>query len=213
MILVQLIFLLALCSPLPPQLVTRAVRVIDLITNLDMSAFHSLGGWDKMLERLEMEVAQCRGEVPFLLPSTVLPSSSSSSGEGVSSNRSNSPSGVERETGNSDEVVSSGTPGVAGEMETPVVAMDTTEATGGASIADENRDTTTQLLTRAPGKAFSSGVLHTCMPERAALIKSILNFLKKAIPEPTFSENMRTCECLIPLLLLLLPLLPISTPQ
>ena len=29
--------------------------MIDLITNLDMSAFHSLGGWDKMLARLEME--------------------------------------------------------------------------------------------------------------------------------------------------------------
>ena len=34
-----------------------------------------------------------------------------------------------------------------------------------------------------------------CMPERAALIKSILNFLKKAIPEPTFAENIRTCRC------------------
>ncbi len=34
----------------------------------------------------------------------------------------------------------------------------------------------------------------TCMPERAALIKSILNFLKKAIPEPTFAENLRNCE-------------------
>ena len=38
------------------QLVTRAVRVIDLITNLDMTAFHSLGGWDKMLRRLEVHV-------------------------------------------------------------------------------------------------------------------------------------------------------------
>ena len=34
----------------------------------------------------------------------------------------------------------------------------------------------------------------SCMPERAALIKSILNFLKKAIPEPTFAENIRNCE-------------------
>jgi E3 ubiquitin-protein ligase HUWE1 len=175
-------------------LVTRAVRVIDLITNLDMSAFHSLGGWDKMLERLEMEVAQCRGAVPFLLPSTVLPSSSSSSGGG-SVERSNVPLVTERETGNnsnSADVGSAETPAVTVETETPVVAMDTTEATGGASVAAGNRDSTPQLLTRAAGKAFSSGVLSTCMPERAALIKSILNFLKKAIPEPTFSENMRT---------------------
>ena len=33
-----------------------------------------------------------------------------------------------------------------------------------------------------------------CMPERSALIKSILNFLKKAIPDPTFAENIRNCE-------------------
>ena len=36
-----------------------------------------------------------------------------------------------------------------------------------------------------------------CMPERAALIKSILNFLKKAIPDPTFAENIRNCELLL----------------
>ena len=151
-----------------------------------------------MLERLEMEVAQCRGEIPFLLPSNVLPSSSSSSAaEGGSAETSNIPLATERETGNnsnSADAGSSETPAVTVETETPVVAMDTTEATGGASVAAGNRDFTPQLLTRAAGKAFSSGVLCTCMPERAALIKSILNFLKKAIPEPTFSENMRTCE-------------------
>ena len=35
-----------------------------------------------------------------------------------------------------------------------------------------------------------------CMPERAALIKSILNFLKKAIPDATFAENIRIRELL-----------------
>lgn len=32
----------------------------------------------------------------------------------------------------------------------------------------------------------------TCLPQRAALIKSILNFLKKAIQDQAFSESMRT---------------------
>ena len=36
--------------------VTRAVRVIDLITNLDMTAFHSLGGWNKLLWRLKVSI-------------------------------------------------------------------------------------------------------------------------------------------------------------
>ena len=39
-----------------------------------------------------------------------------------------------------------------------------------------------------PGK----GPHPQCMPERAALIKSILNFLKKAIPDATFAENIRS---------------------
>ena len=55
------------------QLVTRAVRVIDLITNLDMSAFHSLGGWDKMLARLEMEWKECVHEAPTFLSAEVKP--------------------------------------------------------------------------------------------------------------------------------------------
>lgn len=33
-----------------------------------------------------------------------------------------------------------------------------------------------------------------CLPQRAALIKSILNFFKKAIPDPTFTENIRNCK-------------------
>jgi hypothetical protein len=34
----------------------------------------------------------------------------------------------------------------------------------------------------------------TCFPQRAALLKSMLNFLKKAIPDPAFSESIRHCE-------------------
>ncbi len=63
-------------TPSPPQLVTRAVRVIDLITNLDMTAFHSLGGWNKMLARLDLEVSECMKESPVVLPSEVKPAPS-----------------------------------------------------------------------------------------------------------------------------------------
>lgn len=47
--------------------------MIDLITNLDMSAFHSLGGWDKMLTRLEMEWKECVHEAPTILAAEVKP--------------------------------------------------------------------------------------------------------------------------------------------
>ena len=33
-----------------------------------------------------------------------------------------------------------------------------------------------------------------CFPQRAALMKSMLNFLKKAIPDPAFSESIRHCK-------------------
>ena len=36
-----------------------------------------------------------------------------------------------------------------------------------------------------------------CIPELAALIKSILNFLKKAIPDPMFAESIRNCKIII----------------
>ena len=32
-----------------------------------------------------------------------------------------------------------------------------------------------------------------CFPQRAALLKSMLNFLKKAIPDNAFTESIRHC--------------------
>lgn len=45
--------------------VTRAVRVIDLITNIDMQVFQTHGGLSSFISRLEMEIAICRREQPF----------------------------------------------------------------------------------------------------------------------------------------------------
>lgn len=143
-----------------------------------MSAFHSLGGWNKMLERLELEVAQCRREVQFVLPTTVKSSSKASPAPDSSSSAAASlatPTAVPMDT-SSTSVGSD--------------AMDTTEVGVSRPAPDH-----TPSLPQPVSKPSSSGVLYTCMPERAALIKSILNFLKKAIPDPTFSENMRTCKC------------------
>lgn len=45
--------------------VTRAVRVIDLITNLDMTSFEAHNGLTAFINRFEYEVAECRREQPF----------------------------------------------------------------------------------------------------------------------------------------------------
>ena len=45
--------------------VTRAVRVIDLITNLDMQSFQTHSGLSCFIDRLELEVDHCRRQQPF----------------------------------------------------------------------------------------------------------------------------------------------------
>ena len=45
--------------------VTRAVRVIDLITNLDMQSFQTHSGLSCFISRLELEVEHCRKQQPF----------------------------------------------------------------------------------------------------------------------------------------------------
>ncbi|XP_011943524.1 PREDICTED: E3 ubiquitin-protein ligase HUWE1 isoform X11 [Cercocebus atys] len=101
--------------------VTRAVRVVDLITNLDMAAFQSHSGLSIFIYRLEHEVDLCRKECPFVIKPKIQRPSTTQEGE---------------------------------EMETD---MD------GAQ----------------------------CIPQRAALLKSMLNFLKKAIQDPAFSDGIR----------------------
>lgn len=52
--------------------VTRAVRVIDLITNIEMQSFQSHGGLQSFIGRLEMEVNICREDQPSeLIPSNL----------------------------------------------------------------------------------------------------------------------------------------------
>lgn len=45
-------------------------------------------------------------------------------------------------------------------------------------------------------KSGSSGI--QCIPQRAALLKSMLNFLKKAIQDPAFSDGIRHGELFFP---------------
>ncbi|ESO88796.1 hypothetical protein LOTGIDRAFT_125574 [Lottia gigantea] len=99
--------------------VTRAVRVIDLITNLDMAAFQAHGGLQAFINRLEHEVSICRKEQPFV-------------------------------------------------------------------IRPKNREASVDVVPESPPTLRVQ-----CFPQRAALLKSMLNFLKKAIPDRAFAESIR----------------------
>ncbi|KAM9344280.1 E3 ubiquitin-protein ligase HUWE1 isoform 5-T6 [Pholidichthys leucotaenia] len=137
--------------------VTRAVRVVDLITNLDMAAFQSHSGLSIFICRLEHEVDLSRKECPFVIkPKIQRPSAT-----------------VESEDMDTD-------------MEMSEVAMESSPAPSrpsGSRIEPDHRAQSSTANTPRTGMQ--------CIPQRAALLKSMLNFLKKAIQDPAFSDGIR----------------------
>ncbi|ESO02925.1 hypothetical protein HELRODRAFT_81131 [Helobdella robusta] len=97
--------------------VTRAVRVVDLMTNLDMQTFQSYGAMNIFVNRLQHEVDICRREQPFVFRST--------------------------------------------------------------SVSESHQ------------ASESMGTTRQCFPQRAALLKSMLNFLKKTITDASFADASR----------------------
>ncbi|MGH0185017.1 UNVERIFIED_CONTAM: hypothetical protein FKN15_016634, partial [Acipenser sinensis] len=106
--------------------VTRAVRVVDLITSLDMAAFQSHTALAIFISRLEP----------------------------VSSD----------------------------------VAM---ESSPGPSVSTEQRAEGESRGQTSASLSFTPRPGVQCIPQRAALLKSMLNFLKKAIQDPAFSDGIR----------------------
>jgi E3 ubiquitin-protein ligase HUWE1 len=142
--------------------VTRAVRVIDLITNLDMQSFQSNSGLNTFIKRLNMEVNLCRKEQSYEIKPNI------------------EPNDMDKSTvSHIDE------------------AMDTGSQYGDDDICMTNLMTTsTQSLgaVSSSSKATTSDMPSTnksCLPQRAALLKSMLNFLKKAIQDIAFSDSIR----------------------
>uniref|UniRef100_A0A667ZXG7 E3 ubiquitin-protein ligase HUWE1 n=1 Tax=Myripristis murdjan TaxID=586833 RepID=A0A667ZXG7_9TELE len=137
--------------------VTRAVRVVDLITNLDMAAFQSHSGLSIFICRLEHEVDLSRKECPFVIkPKIQRPSAA-----------------VESEDMDTD-------------MDMSEVAMESSPGPSTSSGSRPEVDHRAQSSTANPPRAGMQ-----CIPQRAALLKSMLNFLKKAIQDPAFSDGIR----------------------
>ncbi|KAK3103700.1 hypothetical protein FSP39_021121 [Pinctada imbricata] len=145
------------------QFVTRAVRVVDLITNMDMAAFQSQGGLQTFINRLEHEVNICKKEQPFEIR-------------------------LRRESVLEERPMSPPT-----EMETDQGGGSTSQSTeeGVQEGVNEGASTSEGSMCDklVPQNPTVTGV--QCFPQRAALLKSMLNFLKKAIPDPSFSDSIR----------------------
>ena len=115
-----------------------------------------------MLNRLELEVSQCKEEAPTILPTVVKKPADKDYSAAIAT--------TEQETMN-----------VSEEERTHDVEQTEVEAMDVATVTP-------------PTDSSLEEVCPSCMPERVALIKSILNFLKKVLHEPTFAENIRNCK-------------------
>ncbi|XP_017342507.1 E3 ubiquitin-protein ligase HUWE1 isoform X3 [Ictalurus punctatus] len=137
--------------------VTRAVRVVDLITNLDMAAFQSHSGLSIFICRLEHEVDLSRKECPFVIKPKIQRPSTTAETEDMDT-----------------------------DMDMSEVAM---ESSPGPSTSTGSKTEPDPRAQSSTGSAPRAGV--QCIPQRAALLKSMLNFLKKAIQDPAFSDGIR----------------------
>lgn len=140
--------------------VTRAVRVIDLITNLDMGAFQTHNGLNIFISRLESEVEVCRQEQPFVIDVPV--------------------SGRFREITDQPETsMSVGEESKEAEKSSPMEVDSVTPSSSGVGSSVPSSSSST------PCKDIQ------CYAQRAALLKSMLNFLKKAVQDSAFSDSIR----------------------
>ena len=142
--------------------VTRAVRVIDLITNLDMASFQSHNGLNIFITRLESEVETCREQQPFQI--TIQRTTQDRLASAME----------QAETVNDPRLLEA--------QKQADLELQGEKSTSDMEIDGENSQ-------ESPLSAPIPGV--TCLPQRAALLKSMLNFLKKAIQDPAVSDSIR----------------------
>lgn len=149
--------------------VTRAVRVIDLITNLDMQSFQSNFGLVTFIKRLNMEVNLCRKEQSY----EIKPNIDAEHDKNV--------------THIGDEAMDTGSQYGDDDMFMPSgsgsLMTTSTQSLGAASNSSKTNDVSTSAINLVSNR--------TCLPQRAALLKSMLNFLKKAIQDIAFSDSIR----------------------
>ncbi|NXH96404.1 HUWE1 ligase, partial [Pachycephala philippinensis] len=171
--------------------VTRAVRVVDLITNLDMAAFQSHSGLSIFIYRLEHEVDLCRRECPFVIkPKVQRPPAAAL------------PEGEDMETDMEvTDVAMESSPGPSAEAR-PAPAPPAVPSTSAATPSPRGGRCPPGLGVHGGDPRGCHGGLTPpcvplptlgvqCIPQRAALLKSMLNFLKKAIQDPAFSDGIR----------------------
>lgn len=146
--------------------VTRSIRVIDLITNIDMSVFQTQSGLNIFVERLEAEVKICRKEL----------------GEDMDDVEMNQ---------NIDEASSDSQQPMDVDSPKPPVDCATTCDQFTGTLDESSDQAQSSQVKREPQPSTIHSRDIQCYTQRAALLKSMLNFLKKAVQDSTFSDCIR----------------------
>lgn len=137
-----------------------------------MQGFQAHGGLGSFINRLDMEVNVCRKEQPFEIDPHLY------NQDVPVPTRDKSVDNTE-EAGPSRSVTE-----VFSERQETLNPMEFSE--------DENTNSKTETkIEPQSSDTTPSRSSKTCLPQRAALLKSMLNFLKKAIQEPAFSDSIR----------------------
>ncbi|XP_031573679.1 E3 ubiquitin-protein ligase HUWE1-like isoform X3 [Actinia tenebrosa] len=155
--------------------VTRSVRIMDWIGNTDTSGYQS--GLTAVINRLEHEVKICMPYHGGIL-SPDLPQSDQD--KKATSEQDN--------TATMDTNESSPPP----QDSNATVPMETEQAGPSGIESDGSKMEVEETATLQANPTALQVSQHRCLPQRAALIKALLSFLKKAIPDPAFSETIRT---------------------
>ena len=135
-------------SPEPIMFVTRAVRIVDLITNYNMSVFQNRSGIDCFIDRLSKEIDICKVDQPFCLV----------------------PKNKEYISDETDQLASG--------------SGSSSSSSAAAKISKVNTNSQTAE--------------DQCMPQRSALLKSILNFLKNKSMDDYESKSTKIMDTTLP---------------
>lgn len=179
--------------------VTRAVRVIDLITNIEMQSFQAHGGLQSFIGRLDMEVRLCRAEQPFEIEPQCgveeeeedVDDDDEDDDEADDDDEDDEEDDEDEEVDEDEEMPEGGGDGVVGDDEKSATLMDVTMA---VDDDDDQQASATAAATKPAttnDENISLTLLRSCLPQRAALLKSMLNFLKKAIQDAAFTDSIR----------------------
>jgi len=168
--------------------VTRAVRVIDLITNLDMASFQTHTGLNTFIARLQSEVDTCRLHQPFQIIiqrntqdrlNTAMEQAETINDPALLEAQQQVDLELQQQQEAADAIVEDKDDG---DTNTEDIQMDLDQP-------EEEAVSVLHTTIHSPISAPKPGI--TCLPQRAALLKSMLNFLKKAIQDPAFSDSIR----------------------